>query len=211
MELELFLIELIESGEVVLPNEIVDFTASPVEHAVVLLKAYYHSDSLQMPYSAPEFHPEAAIWAAQYMYSALQLLLLRQAGLEEINRLLIDYEGGGTPEEVYSVDLIMRFLPDVFRLASGLSPEDPLVGKLKETAQRWPLSSIGIAHVNIQVTRNILEHPSLRLTYIDRIIAKKDINRLNGEEERKLLKEVIGGHYKKLWPDLNLILNEETI
>jgi hypothetical protein len=105
----------------------------------------------------------------------------------------------------------MRFLPVVFRLASGLSPEDPLVGKLKEAARCWPFSSIGIAHENIQVTRNILDHPSLRLTYIDRIIEKKDVHRLNGEEERKLLKEVIGKYYTKLWPDLNLILNEETI
>jgi hypothetical protein len=211
VELELFLIDLLETGEVILPNEIVDFSASPADHAVVLLKEYYHSDSLQMPYSTPEFHPKAAVWAAQYMYSALQLLLLRQAGPEEINRLLTDYEGEGTPEEVYSVDLIMRFLPDVFRLASGLSPEDPLVGKLKEAARCWPFSSIGIAHENIQVTRNILDHPSLRLTYIDRIIEKKDVHRLNGEEERKLLKEVIGKYYTKLWPDLNLILNEETI
>ncbi|TCD29599.1 hypothetical protein EZ456_00865 [Pedobacter psychrodurus] len=209
--LDLFLIDLIQTGQVTVPNQIVDFDAATSDQAIVLLEAYYQADALTMPHNAPNFDPEAALWAAKYIFSTLQLVLLRDIGEEKLNQLLTDYKGAYTSEAVYSADLMLRFLPDIFRFASGLSPEDPLIYKLKTTARLWPFSSIGIAGINVTVGDKILDHPSLRVAYIDRIMLKKDINRINGEHELKLMKEALGAYQTKLWPGLNLVLNKETI
>lgn len=209
--LDLFLIDLIQTGQVTVPNQIVDFDADASDQATTLLEEYYRADALTMPYTAPAFHPEAALWAAKYIFSTIQLILLRDIGEERMNELLTSYTGKHTPEAIYSADLTLRFLPDIFKFASGLSPEDPLIAKLKATAQLWPFSSIGIANIAAFSEDTMLDHPSLRLAYIDRIMLKKDITRLQGKQEKTLVKEALGIHQTKLWPGLNLILNEDTI
>lgn len=209
--LDLFLIDLIQTGQVTVPNQIVDFDAYTSDRAIILLEEYYWADALAMPHTAPNFDPEAALWAAKYIFSTIQLVLLRDIGEEKLNQLLTDYKGACTSEAIYSADLMLRFLPDIFRFASGLSPEDPLIYKLKAIARLWPFSSIGIADINVTIGDKILDHPSLRVAYIDRLILKKDIERINNKHELKLVKEALGAYQAKLWPGLNLILNEETI
>ena len=188
----------------------VDLNADACDDAVVLLEAYYDVDRQHMPYDAPKFHPTAALWAAKYLFNTIQLILIRDAGVDQIDLHLKDYERNPGPEEIYSADLMLRFLPDIFRFASGLSPNDPLVDQLRKTAENWPFSSVGIEKITTTANAKLLGHPSLRLAYIDRIIQKKDIIRTTGKEETILLKEVLGIHQAKLWPNLNLILNEET-
>lgn len=211
MVLEHFLIDLIQTGQVTVPNHIIDFELNPSDQSIILLEEYYRADALTMPHTAPSFHPEAALWAAKYIFSTIQLVLLRDIGEERMNELLTGYTGEYTPEAIYSADLTLRFLPDIFKFASGLSPEDPLIAKLKLTAQLWPFSSIGIANIPASSADTMLSHPSLRLAYIDRIMLKKDISRLLGKQEKTLVKEALGIHQTKLWPGLNLILNEDTI
>ena len=208
--LDLFLIDLIQTGQVTVPNQIVDFDAYTSDRAIILLEEYYRADALAMPYTAPGFDPEAALWAAKYIFSTIQLVLLRDIGEEKLNQLLVDYNGQYTSEAVYSADLMLRFLPDIFRFASGLSPEDPLIYKLKAIARHWPFSTIGIANIDVVIGNTILDHPSLRVAYIDRLILKKDMNRINSKHELKLVKEALGAYQAQLWPGLNLILNEET-
>ena len=211
MKLDIFLIDLIQTGHVTVPDQITDFDTTVSEHSLILLKEYYDVDCLQMPHTPPAFNPDAALWASKYLFVTIQLLLLRDIGEEQMNYFLKDYIGEQSPEAVYSADLMLRFLPDIFRFGSGLSPEDPLIFKLKTTAINWPFSSVGIDDLTVEVGENILSHPSLRACYIDRIVEKKDIKRLQGHSGINLLQEVLGAHQKKLWPDLALVLNEENI
>ncbi len=211
MKLDLFLIDFFQTGQATMQQEINDLDEESLSHSILLLAEYHRADSLHMPFSAPNFHSNAALWAAKYIYYSLQLVLLRDIELEQIQQLLVDYDGTDTAEEIYSADLMLRFLPDVLKLANGLSPEDPLVYKLKETAAKWPFSSVGMEGLRIGTMQNIFVHPSLRQAYIDRVITKKDISRIKGEEEMALLKEVLGMHEQTLWPNLNLMLNEENI
>lgn len=199
------------SGQIKLPNQMIDFEHHSSDEAIVLLEEYYRADALSMPYIAPAFHTEAALWAAKYIFITIQLVLLRDVGEHKMNTLLANYTGEYSARAIYSADLTLRFLPDIFRFASGLSPEDPLITKLKTTAKLWPFSSIGITGLSIFINDTIADHPSLKQAYTDRIILKKDINRLEGEQEKRLIKEALGMHQAILWPDLNLILNEETI
>lgn len=210
MILDLFLIDLMQSGQVTVPHEMVNFEQVDLKDSVVLLEAYHYSDSLEMPGIVPNFHADAALWAAKYIFTTIQLLLLRNIDGAEIDTYLRDYGGERSAEAIYSADLTLRFLPDLLKFGSGLSPADPLIVKLKSTAERWPYSSVGVEELTSQADENILAHPSLRIAYIDRIIQKKDVARLRYTNEKNLLKEVLGNHQAKLWPDLSLILNEET-
>lgn len=125
---------MLQTGNVMVPRTISPLAPDDQQAALVLLQELYDKDALNMPFSVPAFDGTAAVWAAGYVYFVCQLILLRDVDETELRRYLLPYEGERSADAIYSADLILRFLPDLFRLASGLSPEDPLVVQLKETA-----------------------------------------------------------------------------
>jgi len=144
-----------------------------------------------------------ASWVAGYIFYACQLILLRDVG--DFTAFLQPFSGNQSAEAIYSADLMLRFLPDLFRLGSGLAADGPLVANLRQTAIEWPYSSIGLKNIDAGIPEVILQHACLRIAYIDRVIAYKDTDRLKGEAEKELLKEVMGDHQAQLWPSLELI------
>jgi len=211
MKLSLFLIDLLQTGCVTVPREMHDFEKADLDASIVMLQDFYDADRLSMPNEAPGFDAEAALWAATYIFHVVQLILLRDIGEDKMQAYANDYEGGQSPGAIYSADLMLRFLPDLFRLSVGLSPNDPLIARMRITASKWPFSSVGIDKVMTTDDENIYEHPSLRYAYIDRIIQKKDLIRLKGAKEKELLYEVLGMHQATLWPELVLLNDDETI
>src|SRR6185503_3456988 len=100
---------------------------------------------------------EAAIWAASFLYRAVQLTMLRDLGEEVINKLLTPFNGPVSPESILSVDISFRYLPNVLNLAKGLAPEDVLVKRLQEATIQWPFSSVGMkveGNMNIDAIMN---------------------------------------------------------
>lgn len=189
---------------------VVPRTISPLDEidilsSLVILREFYERDVLAMPGDAPAFHSEAAVWAARYVFYVSQLILLRDVDEGVMQGYLGPFEGEHSAEAIYSADLLLRFLPDLFRLGSGLAPGDPLVANLMQTALSWPYSSIGIQDVAAEIPQEILNNHSLKLAYIDRVIVKKDTGRLSGTAEKELLKEVLGDHRQLLWPGLELL------
>jgi hypothetical protein len=212
VKLSLFLTDLLVDGNVVVPRTINDFANDDLEASLVLLRDFYDKDILYMPYNAPAFNEAAALWAAKYIFYVCQLILLRDVDEAKLQQYLQGFEGEQSSEACYNADLMLRFLPDFLRLASGLSPEDPLVANLKQTALQWPYSAVGIKNVNPTITPAILNDDSLRYAYIDKIIQYKDTGKLGGAVEKELLKEVLGEHQAILWPGLELLLpKKETI
>jgi hypothetical protein len=109
-----------------------------------------------------------------------------------------------SPEAIYSVDLTFRHLPDVFKFAKGLAPDDILVTILKENAVFWNFSSVGM-DVGADIAHgNVLAHPSLRIAYIDRIIEAKDIKRVNSDAMREGVETALGDYAPQLWADFGL-------
>ena len=211
VKLSLFLNGILTDGSVVVPRTMTDFAPADLEAAESLLSALYERDSLEMPYVCPTFDPKAALWAAGYIFRVCQLILLRDVSENELNSWLKGFDGPQTAEAVYAADLMLRFLPDLFRLGSGLSPEDPLVANIKETAVKWPFSSVGIENLTISGDDVIWQNLSIKYAYIDRIIQRKDMQRLKGVKENELLKEVLGANQRGLWPGLELLIAEDTI
>ena len=102
---------------------------------MIILREFYERDVLTMPGDVPAFHSEAAVWAARYVFYVSQLILLRDVDEDVMQGYLSPFEGMHSAEAIYSADLLLRFLPDLFRLGSGLSPGDPLVAGAGEGAR----------------------------------------------------------------------------
>lgn len=204
-----FIADLLNFGEVEVAAQIEPFTQSDWEEAAEVLKDYYDEDKLEMPFEAPQFNPLAAAWAIEYLYRAIQLAMLRELDDEEVHKNLIEFPGAVNVDAIYTVDLAFRYLPQLLQLAAGLSPQDVLVIKLKETAARWPFSSVGMPLDEFSDVRAILKHPSLRTAYIDRIVMARDTKRVNNASMIELVKEVLGDHTETLWPEFEKMTNIE--
>lgn len=201
MQLTDFLYGLIDEGVVSVAGEVTPFDETDNELAVEILKQYYARDIVDMPYTPPAFNATAALWGAQYIYLCTQLTVLRQLGEEEVKNYLKGYEENLSPEVVYSADLMLRFLPQLFNLAKGLAPADILVTIMQNTATNWPFSSVGIEVTETFNTAIIFQHPTLKYSYADRIITHKDLKRaLLDDEIKNTITEVLGAHTTTLWP-----------
>lgn len=198
--LGIFLRDLFTTGDAVVTTAIQQFDADDLADAGAVLSDYYKLDIENMPYNMPAFNQSAAIWAAQYLYHSMQLLLLRQFGEEHIAKLLVDYNGKATDDVVYSVDLTFKYLPDILNAAKGLAPDDPLVQKLSHTANQWQYSSVGAPITAPETDSVILENAALRTEYIDRIIEKKDKHRLKQTTTKQVVAAALGTHAELIWP-----------
>ena len=208
MRLTGFISDLIGGAGVTVAGEILPFGEDDVQETIGVLGQYYANDVIEMPHKAPAFSPEAAAWSARYLYHVIQLMLLRHLGDKQIDALLLPFTGEVNADAIYTVDLSFRYLPDVFRLAKSLAPEDPLVQRITETALLWPFSSVGIPIPEAPVPNAILEHPSLRAAYVDRIITAKDATRCNTPEMEPLVMEALGAYPEQLWPGIPILLKK---
>lgn len=195
-----FLTDLFTTGRVTVAGNLHAFQREDIHQAAMILEQQYERDILRMPYEAPSFSQEAALWAAKYLYVATQLMMLRDEDAETVIRQLPVFPELISPKAIYSVDLTFRYLSDLFDLARGLAPEDLLVLTLQKTAVDWPFSSVGMS-IKTEVDPGIvLDHPSLRYAYIDRIISARDNSRLEHPAIAELVQEALGGHASTLWP-----------
>ena len=209
MTLTHFLTHLVEEGHAYMDNDIQPFDAIDLQNAADFLQTVYQNDCLDMPDRPPQYLAAAALWAAQFFYRAVQCTVLRNLEAVTVKELLkpypeTSYSEAPSPEAIYAVDLTFRHLPDLFKLAKGLAPDDILVTILRENAVLWNFSSVGM-DVGADITyARALAHPSLRLAYIDRIIQAKDIKRVNSDAIRELVETALGDYTPQLWADFGL-------
>ena len=95
-------------GKVSVKGQIDPFESNDTNQAKQFLKKYYEEDSFEMPYTTPGYSEEAALWAAEYLYKAVQLTVLRDAGEEVIKEHLKPYAGHINPSTIFSADLEAR-------------------------------------------------------------------------------------------------------
>ena len=165
------------------------------------LRAWDEVARAEMPGSAPTLEPAPAAWAAVMLYRACQCLVYRDVSAEEVVAAL----GSPCPADssasaCYSVDLTMRYLPDLIALSRGVAEADPLVTGLLRLAQAWPLASVGVRGVGPVEIGAFIDHGCLRRVYADRILATADLDRLNDPRAVAAVREALGGHLS-LAPD----------
>ena len=199
-----FIQSLASDGAVTVAGEITRFDQPDYESATRLLENMYQSDAAHQSGEVPAFHAPAARWATEFIYRAIQCNFLRHLKLDEVLDLLSDYDGDMTPEVIYSADLVLRQLPGLFRFTRHLAPDDVMVPRLGAIAAAWPLSSVGVPVPGVPDAAMVMEHPALRMLYIDRIIENRDIARCGDPFVRSAVQAAIGGHEDAYWPGFSL-------
>ncbi len=199
--LSTFLSDLFTTGEVTIAPNIKSIEETDQQQALSILQQFYERDRLEMPVEMPAFEEAAAMWAATYLYRTIQLIFIRQLGKGAIKAHLQPFPVSSSPAVLYAVDLTFRYLPDLFHLAKGLAPSDVLVTYLNQIAVAYPFSSVGIELKGAVDHTLILEHPALKIAYVDRLIAAKDIKRIQQYELQEYVEEVLGDYRAVLWAD----------
>lgn len=159
------------------------------------------------PGAAPPLIPDAAHWAFRQFHLACQFATYRDLGAAQIDAALtVPCPTNGLVSDTaaarhYSVDLVFRFLPDLYRLAKSAAEGDPLCNHLRRWSVEWPLSSVGMTCANPIDPTAVCMHPGLLQLYVDRIIARRDTSRLADPRVRTALRATLG-HFDELSPPL---------
>lgn len=198
MSLTSFLEELFETGRVTVQDE-EDWEPDDLRSATQLLKSAEQVWRTTLAFDAPVPHAPAMLWAAQSVYRAAQWIALRNYDERSMERKSppAPFSFDEDPSVVYSVDLCLRFLPDLVRLATSPMEGDPLIATLRQWARDWPLSSIGVADLDRcseSALRLIFSHPALRTLYIDRVIQREDHSRLANDRVADGVRDTMGLH-----------------
>lgn len=150
----------------------------------------------ELAHAPPGLSRPAMLWGARCVRRAASLLSYREIDADRMRSNLAEpCPEPPTASVVYSVDLCLRFLPDLMRLARAASPDDPLVAILKLWGEQWPLSSVGMA-VTVSGPLDWLSEPCLRQLYVDRIVAEQDESRLADEATRQAVRQTLGRHHQ---------------
>lgn len=205
-----FVEQLILDGHVRIPSEAVA-TREDIEDAVGWLLNAELTLQEHLPDVPPAVNQAALSWAVSQFYRAAQLAVFRQLDTEEIVKSLgQDFvPEGNASGAMYSVDLVFRFLPDLYRIVKGMKPDDPLLLKLQEWGTQWPLSSVGIPGLVVMQIEPILADPCLAQMYADRIVEKKATDRLHDPRVQEHVRGMIGA-YPDLSPKLYRFLSPST-
>ena len=210
MGLSSFLEDLFDTGRV-RAGGIAPLSDEKIAAADSLLRWAEQAVRLEAPGEPPPFSIAAGRWGAVMLYRAAQALVYRDIAGEELSTLLgVRCPEPANPATHYSVDLTLRYLPDLLGLARRISQRDALVERLRELGADWPLSSIGIEGIAVRHVGPILDHPCLLRLYADRIIQKRDLSRLNDQRVRDAARQAIGA-FPELAPDIARALPNEPI
>jgi hypothetical protein len=164
--------------EVILYGNILHVNEKYTEVVVNFLHKEYQKEILEYPHATiPDFDPTAALWAAKTIYTAAQLLLYRENKETDLEILLPDYKALHNASSVLSVDLCLRFLPDVLEQLKIIDSEDAIIDILERKIIYWHYSGINYAlPLNQLDFEGMFAESALKSVYINRIITYKKIN-----------------------------------
>ncbi|MGY6648574.1 hypothetical protein [Wenyingzhuangia sp. IMCC45574] len=196
-----FLDGLFTTGQLKVEKEILVFTDEDINKTQELLLAYFESYRFTFPNSNTiHFDTNAGIWATQYLYRLCQSLLLRELSEEEAVSILPKYNGTKTKNEILSVDLIFRFIPQIFNISKSLTPSDILVKELQNLATNWSLSLFEIAE-NIK-TESIEANNTLLEIYCNRLIEHNFTKGITSEIIKQQILIQLGDYQNHFWKKL---------
>ena len=138
----------------------------------------------------PDFSPDHALWAVAWLFRACRCLISRHVSAAYVQDYLAlpwPCESSASQHDAsahYSVDLVLRFVPDLIRMGRGLAEDDPLLVVVLATCRAWPLSSVSVAgaQVDADALEIVLADEGLRRMYVERAMLSSDAARL--EEAR---------------------------
>lgn len=195
-----FVRALTSSGEVMVGSA--DVTPEDEDAALVVLEDVERQAREELAPSVPPFDPTAAIWGAKQFYRACRFLLCRDIpGDEVIRQLELVCPRPRGPATDFSVDLVLRYLPQLLSVAERSGSNDALTLSLRDWARSWPLSSVGAGVEGPFVIESFAESPALLRLYADRILQHAAADRLGDPRVAARIKADLGA-----FPELAPIL-----
>lgn len=144
----------------------------------------------------PVLDAPAGVWGATLLYRLCQFLVGRHLGPDLIaEACAVPCPSPRCPATDWSVDLSLRQLPALHRMAAGFGMGDPLVDHLRRLARAWPLSSVGIPGLEGPMDLgSFIGHRALARLYADRVLHTGDRERLGDARVDDILRADLGGH-----------------
>jgi len=157
-----FLESLFRTGHVMIGG-LNEPTNAEITQGVALARELEWVYRQELPGSPPTFQPEPFSWAAVLFYRATQFLIQRDVPAEVVRTALsAPFPNKIGHAEIYSVDFVFRFLPDLLLLAHGEAADDPLTRQIQQWITEWPLTAAG------SPTATLSSHPTLCRMYVER-------------------------------------------
>lgn len=165
-----------EKEEIILYKNILSISDEEKETVLFFLEKEYQSEALEFPFTSPEFHPAAALWAAETVYYACQFILFRENDDAKMEDFFPAFQFEVSPATILSVDLCFRFVPDMLRQLSLIDPEDSLISILEKYLKTWHFSGINYSLDFKEIELDIIfTNPCLQQLYLNRITTYKNI------------------------------------
>jgi hypothetical protein len=163
-----FLKQLLNAGEVVFREPPVP-DKEELPAVTELLRRAHAQEVLEIAGPPLEFRPRPALAAAELVRQACWFLVHRGEPPEEVERRL-NLEPPTAPGDHLSADVVLRYLPQVYRRARALAPDDALTVRLAEVLRQWPLSGVLADVPDGPLTPlDFGDHPGLLLLYAERL------------------------------------------
>jgi hypothetical protein len=201
MSLGPFIASLFQDGCVRVPTRI-ELTGPEISEADLILLRVEREYRQHLPHVPPELDRDAARHGATLLYHGCQLLTLQEGNRQQIVAgLRAEFSGELTPAAHYSVDLALRFLPDLYAMARLHEQDSTVVAELQRVAALWPLSSVGM-WVEVERSRcRFIQDRCLLQLYVDRVIERRDLPRLDDPVVANLAAQALGA-FPQLAPEV---------
>ena len=148
---------------------------APAERPAVeaQLRSAFDTHALDVAGPPVAFDADIALRAATALARACWLLV----GAEEDEPVAISLDAVESPAANLSADVVLRFMPAVYRRAQVRAPDDALATELARLLRAWPLSGV-LADLGGAPTAplDFGGHPGLQLLYAERLVATPRLN-----------------------------------
>ncbi len=196
------------SEEIVLYGHRLEIPPKETEAVISFLENEYQKEILDYPYKVPRFDKEAALWAAKIIYIAAQLILYRKDEAADLVRLLPDYISTPSPSSIVSVDLCLRFLPQMILQLKLIDVEDPLIDVLEKKLSIWHYSGIRYDLNVEELDYTIINsNACLEQLYLNRIVHFKNKMLANLPIFKDKINANLGLYKKEFWSELEDLKN----
>lgn len=195
-----------QEEEILLYDNILTISEQDSLALKAFLQAEYAQESLEYPYKVPIFDADAAVWAAKTIYIAAQLLLYRENKEKDLAALLPTFSGEYTPSAILSVDLSMRFLPDILQQLKLIDSEDALIPLLEKLLYDWHYSAVNYPLEIEKIAFDTFpKQDCLQQLYANRIIAHKNLHLAKHPLFHSWIQANLGMYANDFWKELRIM------
>ncbi len=191
--------------EMTIFEKIVEFSEEDVKLVKDFLQIEFEEELINIPCEPVKYEANAAIWGAKTLYTACQLILYRENKENDLPQLLPSFDGEINLSTILSVDLCLRFLPQIIQETKYIDPDDKLIEILELILTNWHYSGIGYLLKEDELNSSIfINNKCFEQLYVDRVIEKKDVNKLKIPEIKMAVKAALGIYSTQYWSELKL-------